>query len=78
MVDRSTVWLPDRLGSDRGRRANQLRAQSRGPLNCQLNIDHTSAHGERCTHVGNTRWATGGGDEGMLRSAHVSHNLNYR
>jgi hypothetical protein len=49
-------------------RANQLRAQSREPLNCRLNFEHTSDHGECPAHVGSTRWATGGGDEGMLRS----------
>ena len=49
------------------RRANQLRAQSREPLNCRLDAEHTSDHGECCAHVESTRWATGGGDKGMLR-----------
>ena len=52
-----------------GHRANQLRAQSREPLDCRLDLDHTSAHGKLCAHVGNTRRATGGGTEGKLRSA---------
>jgi len=49
-------------------RANQLRADTRKPLNCRLNFEHTSDHGECRVLVGSTRWATGGGDEGMLRS----------
>ena len=53
----------------RGLRANQLRAQSQEPLNCWLDYDHTSAHRERCAHVGNTRWVTEGGDERKFRSA---------
>ena len=54
-----------------GHIANQLRAQSWEPLDCRLDLDHTSAHGERCAHVGNARWVTGGGGEGKLRSALV-------
>ena len=54
-----------------GHGANQLRAQSWEPLDCWLDLDHTSAHGERRAHVGNMRRATGGGDEGKLRSALV-------
>jgi len=50
-----------------GRIANQLQAQSREPLNCQLDAEHTSDHGECRAHVESTRWAMGGGDEGMLR-----------
>ena len=52
-----------------GRRANQLWAQSREPLNCRLDFDHTSVNGELCAHVENMQWATGGGDEGMLHLA---------
>ena len=35
-----------------GYRANQLRAQSWEPLDCWLDLDHTSAHKKRCAHVG--------------------------
>jgi len=52
-------------------RANQLQAQSQEPLNCRLDLDHTSAHGKHCAHVGNTRRATGEGGKGKLRSALV-------
>ena len=48
-------------------RANHMRAQSREPLNCRLDAEHTSDHGGCCAHVESTRRATGGGDEGMLR-----------
>jgi len=61
-----------------GRRANHyLWAQFLEPLNCWLDFDHTSIHGERYARVENMQWATRGGDKGMLRFALVSHNLNY-
>jgi len=70
-------WTVQRSGSPTakvvigGHRSNQLRAQSWEPLDCRLDLDHTSAHGECCAHVGNTRQATGGGDKGKLCSALV-------
>ncbi len=51
----------------RERRANQLRAQSRKPLNClarRRSYQRSRGTSRACR---STRWATGGGDKGMLR-----------
>ena len=85
MVDRSNVWLPNPIGSDRGCRANQLQAQPWEPPNCLLDVDWFTAGARSyrrlckcCAHVENTQWATGEGDKvGASFHSRFTYNLNY-
>ena len=49
------------------RRANQLRAQSRKPLDCLARRQTYQRSRGTPRACRSTRWATGGGDKGMLR-----------